>query len=295
MTPERMYFGVEFCQHLLPDSNDIIAAVQQCHVHGLSFTLLTPYVTDPYLEEVDSLVETMLEQNPADPEVVVNDWGVLRRLKRRYADRIKIILGRGLNRMMRDPRLPDLGPEHLGGDEQPEVWQEGSFSSSEFRGMLSEQGVERVDIDYPLQGLRALRDGPLRFTLHLPFGMIATGRNCMVNSYGKPPSVRFMVPLACDAPCRRFTLRLRAPWSRRELGNTALPLLNQQSSFRSGHPPSRRVDVLPAGSTDPAPRFLQKGNSHFYELNEEQVEAALQWAEGQPALDRIVVEPDLPM
>jgi len=290
-----MYFGVEFCQHLLPDSDDIIAAIEECDAHALGFTLLTPYVTDAYLEEVDALVETMLEKEAPDPEVVVNDWGVLRRLKRGYGDRIKIILGRGLNRMMRDPRLPDLGPEHLGGDEQPEVWQEGSFSSTEFRGMLSDQGVDRVELDYPLQGLRDLRDGALRFTLHLPFGMIATGRNCMVSSYGKPASVRFMVPLACDAPCRRFTLRLRAPWSKRELGNTALPLLNQQSSFRSGHPPSRRVDGLPEGSTDPAPRFLQKGNSHFYELDDQQLVAALQWAERQPALDRIVVEPDLPM
>ena len=295
MAPERMYFGVEFCQHLLPDSNDIIAAVKECKTHGLGFTLLTPYVTDSYLEEVERLAESMLAQDAPDPEVVVNDWGVLRRLRRVCGARIKIILGRGLNRMMRDPRLPDLGPEHLGGDEQPEVWQEGSFSSREFRGMLTEQGIERVELDYPLQGLRDLRNETLRFTLHLPFGMIATGRNCMVSSYGKPASVRFMVPLACDAPCRRFTLRLRAPWSRRELGNTALPLLDQQSSFRTGHPPSRRVDELPESVSDPAPRFLQKGNSHFYELNDEQVGAALQWAERQPALDRIVVEPDLPM
>ena len=290
-----MYFGVEFCQHLLPDSDDIVAAVEQCHSRKLGFTLLTPYVTDAYLEEVDSLVKTMLKQNAPDPEVVVNDWGVLRRLRRSYGGRIKVILGRGLNRMMRDPRLPDLGPEHLGGDEQPEVWQEGSFSNTEFRGMLSEQGVDRVELDYPLQGLTDLRGGPLRFTLHLPFGMIATGRNCMVSSYGKPASVRFMVPLACDAPCRRFTLRLRAPWSKRELGNTALPLLNQQSSFRSGHPPSRRVDELPDDSTDPAPRFLQKGNTHFYELDDQQIAAALLWANRQPALDRIVVEPVLPM
>jgi hypothetical protein len=290
-----MYFGVEFCHHLLPDKEDIAAAVEQCRIRKLGFTLLTPYVTDSYLEEVDSLVATMLEHKAPTPEVVVNDWGVLRRLKRIYGDRIDLILGRGLNRMMRDPRLPDLGPEHLGGDDQPQVWQEGSFSGREFRGMLAEQDIDRVELDYPLQGLNELQDGPLRYTLHLPFGMIATGRNCMVSSYGKPPSVRFMVPVVCDAPCRRFTLRLRAPWSRRELGSTALPLLNQESSFRRGHPPSRRVDELPEGSTDPAPRFLQKGNSHFYELDDNQIQSALQWAERQSTLDRIVVEPDLPM
>ena len=286
---------MEFCQHLIPEVQDMIAAAEQCRDRSLGFTFLTPYVTDTFLDDVDALVATMLEHDAPDPEVVVNDWGVLRRLKRRYGEHIKIILGRGLNRMMRDPRLPDLGPEHLGGEEQPQVWQEGSFSSREFRGMLSDHGIDRVEIDYPLQGLRDLDASSLRFTLHLPFGMIASGRNCMVSSYGKPPSVRFMVPIACDAPCRQFTLQLRAPWSQRELGNTALPLLNSTSSFRSGHPPSRRVDELPEESSDPAPRFLQKGNTHFYELNDTQIQAALTWAEGQSGLDRIVVEPDLPM
>jgi len=231
--------------------------------------------------------------------VVVNDWGVLRRLRRCYGDKVRLILGRGLNRMMRDPRLPDVGPEHLGGESQPDNWREGSHAGTPFKALLRDQEIARVELDYPLQGLadlpEASPDEDLRFTLHLPFGMIATGRNCMVSSYGKPPSVRFMVPLACDAPCRRFTLKLRAPWSRREVGSTALPLLENQSSFRPGHPPSRRVDQLPEHGEDPAPHFLQKGNTHFYQLEGETLQQAIDWATRQSCLDRIVVEPDLPM
>ncbi len=241
----------------------------------------------------------MLDTGAPDPEVVVNDWGVLRRVRRCYGKRVSLVLGRGLNRMMRDPRLPDVGPEHLGGDEQPDSWREGSHSGTPFKALLRDQDIGRVELDYPLQGLADLPIEPseqqLSFTLHLPFGMVATGRNCMVSSYGKPASVRFMVPIACDAPCRRFTLKLRAPWSRRAVGSAALPLLDNQSSFRRGHPPSRRVDQLPVAVDDPAPHFLQKGNSHFYELEGPQLEEALAWAERQHGLDRIVVEPDLPM
>jgi hypothetical protein len=274
-------------------------AAEKCRVRGLGLTLLTPYVTDPFLDDVDTLVATMLAERAPEPEVVVNDWGALRRLRRVYGPKVRLILGRGLNRMMRDPRVPDLGPEHLGGDSTPDSWREGSHSGTPFQGLLRDQDIGRVELDYPLQGLADLPGDsgsqPLRFTLHLPFGMIATGRNCMVASYGKPPSVRFMVPLACDAPCRRFTLKLRAPWSKRAVGSAALPLLGPSSSFRAGHPPSRRVDRFSDGSDDPAPQFLQKGNTHFYELEGENLEQALQWAKRQHAVDRIVVEPELPM
>ncbi len=293
--PSRIYFGVEFCQHLLPSEADVIAAAEQCRSRGLGMTLLTPYVTDGWLDPVSRLVKTLIEVKAPDPEVVLNDWGLLRRLRREFEGQVEWVLGRGLHRMMRDPRLADVGPEHLGGDTQPDLWLEGSYSSREFRLLLAELDLHRVEIDYPLQGLRDLEDFPLNFSLHLPYGMIASGRNCMVSSYGKPPSLRFMVPIACDAPCRDFTIHLRAPWSRRGLGNNALPLLDANPAPSPSFPPSRRVESLPPSGADPSPRFLQKGNTHFYELNEDQILAALQWAASQRGLDRVVVEPALPM
>ena len=287
--PTRLYFGVEFCQHLLPTRDDVQAAVAFANERGWAFTLLTPYMVDAFVEGTAALLDVV--ESALDPEVVVNDWGVLRILEGRA---VRSVLGRGLHRQQRDPRLPDVGPEHLGGDEVPDTWKQGSLGSRYFRRFLDAVGVGRVELDAPLHGSEDLPDG-VPVSLHLPFGMVASGRICMVSSWGKSASTRFVAPVACDAPCRRFTIELRAPWSRREDGAERLPLVAQGSFIPLSRLLNRRRNALPEPEEDPAPRFLQKGNTHFYELDGERLGSALTWAGRQAAIDRVVIQPWLPM
>lgn len=289
--PTRLLFGVEFCQHLLPSPEDVAAAAALCRERGLGLTLLTSYVTDEFLERSAALVAVVAEEGP-DPEVVVNDWGLLRRVRREHPE-VGLVLGRGLNRQVRDPRLPDVGPEHLGGDEPPAAWGSSSAGSAAFRALLRKLGVSRVASDVPLQGALPIGDDGLPGQVHLPWGMVASGRICMVNAYGKPPSVRLVPPLACDAPCRRYTLHLRAPWTRREQSD-ALPV-PEGSFIPLTKLLNRRRNALPSAEADPAPRFWQKGNTHFYRLQDEALDRALDWARAEPSIDRVVVELDLPM
>lgn len=286
-TPSRLYFGVEFCQHLMPSAHDVAAARAYCEARGWGLTLLTPYVTDAFLPAVDAL----LAELPPGTEVVVEDWGVLRRVR---AAGLQPILGRGLHRLTRDPRLPDVGPEHLRGDAPPSSWGQGSLHSRHFRAFLARAGVGRVQIDVPLQGLSEL-PADLPMAVHLPFGMIASGRICMVSSWGKPASQRFVPPRHCDAPCRRFTATLRAPWSRRDEGAEAVPLVADGAFIPLSRVLNRRRNALPEPAADPAPRFFQKGNTHFTRLQGDALAAATAWAMAEPAIDRVVFEPDLPM
>ncbi len=258
---------------------------------GLGLTLLTSYVTDEFLERSAALVAVLAAQGP-DPEVVFNDWGLLRLVRREHPG-VRLVLGRGLNRQVRDPRLPDVGPEHLGGDEPPAAWQGSSIGSASFRALLRRLGVARVASDVPLQGAAPLGDDGLPCQVHLPWGMVASGRICLVNAYGKPASVRLVPPLACDAPCRRYTLTLRAPWTRREDAD-ALPV-PEGAFIPLTRLLNRRRNDLPEAKTDPAPRFFQKGNTHFYRLESDALERALQWAVTERSIDRVVVELDLPM
>jgi hypothetical protein len=271
----------------MPSADDVTAARGWAEERGWAFTLVTPYVTDAFLPAVDAQVARLAPGS----EVVVEDWGVLRRV--RAAD-MRPVLGRGLHRLTRDPRLPDVGPEHLRGDAPPSSWNQGSLGSRRFRTFLAAAGVERVQLDVPLQGLSPLPEG-VPVAVHLPYGMIASGRICMVSSWGKPASQRFVPPRACDAPCRRFTVELRAPWSRRDAGAEAVPLVADGSFIPLSHVLNRRRNALPEAGADPAPRFLQKGNTHFYRLEGEALAAAKAWAAAEPAVDRVVLEPDIPM
>lgn len=283
----RLYFGVEFCEHLMPSAADVAEARAYAEARGWAFTLLTPYVTDAFLPAIDAQVAELAPGT----EVVVEDWGVLRRVR---AAGMAPVLGRGLHRLTRDPRLPDVGPEHLRGDDTPSSWRQGSLGSRTFRAFLKAAGVGRVGLDVPLQGLSDLpEDVPV--AVHLPFGMIASGRVCMVSSWGKPAGGRFVPPRHCDAPCRNFTIELRAPWSRRDAGEQALPLVADGAFIPLSHVLNRRRNAMPAVEADPAPRFQQKGNTHFYTLDEAQLAAATAWARSQAAVDRVVVELDLPM
>lgn len=288
----RLYFGVGFCQHLLPPVEDALAAADWAAERGWGFTFVTGYVTDAFLARTMECVDALVAAGAPDLEVVVDDWGVLRAVRARHPH-VGLVLGRGLNRQVRDPRVPDVGPEHLGGDAPPASWGGSSLGSAAFVALMRRLGVTRAEVDVPLQGLNPGESG-LPSAVHLPFGMVATGRICMVSAYGKPPSTRFVPPLACDAPCRDVTLTLRAPWSRREAGAEALPV-SEGAFIPLTKLLNRRRNALPEADTDPAPRFLQKGNTHFYELEGERLDAALAWAQAEESVDRIVVEVDLPM
>jgi len=299
---QRLYFGVGFCQHLIASPDDAVAAAELARERGWGLSLVTSYVTDEFLLRTDAIVAALVAADAPDLEVVVDDWGVLRRVRARYPS-ARLVLGRGLNRMVRDPRVPDTGPEHLGGDDVPQSWRGSSLGSSSFRALLRKLGVSRGEADVPLQGLTAGGTGEppspspiaaMPTAVHLPYGMIATGRICMVSAYGKPPSVRFIPPLACDAPCRDTTLTLRAPWSKRQAGAEAVPV-SQGAFIPLTKLLNRRRNELPPADEDDAPRFIQKGNTHFYELTGERLEAAIAWARDEPSVDRVVVEIDLPM
>ena len=289
----RLYFGSEFCQHLLPSVDDTKRAADAAEERDWGLSLLTSYSTDPFVEQTMALVHSSLEHTSRKMEVIANDWGLIRRLRLEFGDRVTLVVGRGLNRMMRDPRVPDVGPEHLAGDQPPDTWHHSSMHSRGFRDLLTQLGVGGVESDLPLQGVAPLPESDIPSSIHAPWGMVASGRICLVNAWGKPGALRFVPPMHCDAPCRRFAIEIRAPWSRRQAGAESLPLVEDSSFIPLTRLLNRRRNVFPEAPSDPAPRFFQKGNTHFYRLEPPQIEALLNH-DGM-GFDRLVVAPDLPM
>ena len=244
----RLYFGMEFCERLLPSPAQLKKAVQFTRDHNVDFTLVTPYVTDKGLHQVEKLVAALGEAHPAS-EIVFNDWGVFHLLREKGYP-LKPVLGRLLNKLKRGPRIVPVR------DKIPETsldyFMTPNLSIPEVGSFLLNHGVTRVECDNLLQGLNL--DGiskDLHISLYLPFAYVTTTRFCFMPSIHDPGEMKIGV-LPCKKECRQYAFSLWNP-----------------------------VMTVP---------LVRKGNTIFFS-NEEIPQPLIR--EGK--IDRIVVEPEIPM
>ncbi|MBU1137217.1 hypothetical protein KKD72_02530 [Patescibacteria group bacterium] len=90
----RIYFGNEFCPRLLPDRKEIDAVVKFIKEKKLKLTFLTSWVDSESLNSMKKTVKYIMGKEILD-EVVVNDYGMINYLNRRYP-LCKIVLGRAI-------------------------------------------------------------------------------------------------------------------------------------------------------------------------------------------------------
>jgi hypothetical protein len=256
----RIYWGSEFCETLIPGAAATARLAGQAREKGLDWTLVTPYVTDTGLARISRLLEKLPRDLHPD-EVVVNDWGVLRRL-RREQEHLRPVLGRLMNKMIRDPRVASTFDDPRAPREAVDALRGFSISAGSYREFLARKKVGRVEVDNPLQGLAvdfAAQDIPA--SIYLPFGYVTTGRICLPGSLGLPPGGKFSHLGHCG----------------RECGGTVLELKNTKSPFEADR------DLT----------LYQRGNTIFYFQPPRQTAAGLEAAAGC-GVDRIVWQPELP-
>ena len=92
----RVHFGNEFCERLLPSRSVLDSVVKLVSGAGLGFSLVTPTLTDDGLGAVEELLDAV----PDGGEVVVNDWGLMRRRRHRFP-RLRASAGRLLCKLSR--------------------------------------------------------------------------------------------------------------------------------------------------------------------------------------------------
>lgn len=201
---DRIYFGHEFCQRLLPTPESLLKAAERAAALKKHFTFVTPFVTDAGLRRVSELLAALAGAGlPEPPEITVNDWGVLRLLHRQYPQ-WPAALGRLLSRQKKGPRImnikdrmPASALDHLmrANVDVPHI--------SEFlRGM----SVRRVELDNLLQGLRRA-EGALPASLYYPYAYISTTRLCLLMA-GDRPDKNFRSIGCCSQECLRYDVTL---------------------------------------------------------------------------------------
>ncbi len=190
----RLYYGAEFCFWRLPSSEKILAAREWTRHAGWSFTLATPVLGEDEYRRLDVILKKVLPGLDTGDEVLISDWGTLE-LVRALRDDLTVILGRTLSGQKRGPRILDMALTR----EQTEYFQRGSWHNRDAVELLAEQGIKRIEQDNLLQGLAPLSAG-LKSSLHLPYAMVTSSRNCPF----RPDDESGPCPVYCG---EAFTLR----------------------------------------------------------------------------------------
>jgi len=201
-----MYFGVEFCQQLIPSLEDMKIAIDTALSRQLSFSLVTPYVTDKGIESLIKLFE-YLEKNKLKTEVIINDFGVLKLLNDEYST-LRPVYGRLMNKMSRMPRFAKNMPQRILPG-QLESYRQCSLTLPHYKKFLSDMRVERIEFDVVPQGLEVdLKTALLSASFYYPWTYITTGRVCEIGSMRIPPSDKFRLDKSCGKQCQNYYVHL---------------------------------------------------------------------------------------
>lgn len=229
----RIYYGPEFCELRLPAASALEEVLDLAERHHLAFTLLTPPVTDAGIAGIQPLLETLTRRGLPLTEVLASDWGVLRVIKSRHPG-LRAVLGRLLHPGVSDPRLgakiarcPDL-PESA-----RRFFQGTSTSARDYLAVLAAFGVRRVEFDRPHQGLATgLAESGVAGSVHLPYGVVATGRVCYPGSLDRTRSEKFAL-FPCARQCGEvwFDRDANPRWI--ESGNTSFFTLDREAMLRT--------------------------------------------------------------
>jgi hypothetical protein len=155
---------------------------------------VTPVLGEAERLQLHVFFKAVLPQLAAGDEVLISDWGALE-LVRSVRDDLTVILGRALSGQKRGSRILEMTL----GTEQSEYFRRGSWHNRGAVDLLVEKEVTRIEQDNLLQGLEPL-PVPLQGSLHLPYAMVTSSRNC---PFRTAPEFG-----PCGAPCgETFTLK----------------------------------------------------------------------------------------
>lgn len=199
----RLYFGNEFCERLIPGEDDLARAVRHCRINGLHFSLVTPYMTDKGLNLCERLFKWLVTHK-VNCEVIINDYGGLDLINRKF-EILQPVLGRLLCKQKKDPRIallvkdgakrtiftkkedkyilaiPTKIPETL-----VSYFRETVTNVRLFQRYLANWRIRRVELDNLLQGINVeFPRERLAGSLYFPYAYITTTRRCSANPFHK--------------------------------------------------------------------------------------------------------------
>ena len=214
---EGIYFGQETCEILIPSVNQIQKVMEFCTANEYSFTFVTPYVAPKGIVKLSNCLE-YLNSLTEEIEVVVNDYGVLHLIEKKYTNLIPV-LGRLLTKLKRDPRFTISGYDTASSElknqasvekNQKLVTQTSSIDIKTYQEFLKKKGITRVGIDTVSQGLnnKILKKWGFPVDLYWPWTYSTSGRNCAIAAHTQPGKSFHPTDEPCHFQCKEFEFTL---------------------------------------------------------------------------------------
>lgn len=209
---ERIYFGVETCEHLLPAIEELEKAYEICKEKEYGLTFVTPYGGPKLMKNIIPLFDFLAQKD--DVEVVVNDYGILQILTSEYK-MLTPVLGRLLNKMKRDPRFSlsgyDSAEANIKNKNKVEKNQVGALQNNSYENTLLQKflddiNVSRLGIDTVPQGFnkKTLKKWKFPLDLYWPWTYITSGRNCAIASYTDSSMEFHVTDKHCQKQCKLY-------------------------------------------------------------------------------------------
>ena len=204
----RLYFGIEFCERLLPTMQQLKKVLSVVKKKNLDFTFVTPYVTNKGLKLLEELLPAVAWEVP-QVEVVFNDWGVFQFLREEKLP-VAPVLGRLLMKMKRGPRMMNIIDQVPA--ETRRYCQTTSLTVPEIRNFLTDNNIFRIELDNLLQGINLDDTGAdMHKSLYLPFACISTSRFCLTANCEDESRKEYVGVFPCRKECRKYTFSLFNP------------------------------------------------------------------------------------
>jgi len=196
---DRIYFGNEFCERLIPSLAKIQEVINYSKNKQIPFTFVTPYVTDFGIKKIKEILGLMARQTPNN-EVVVNDWGVFGLVQSLGQTPV---IGRLLNKQKKGPevlrhydRLPNEAKEYL---------QSCAFDNRLNGEFLKYLNISRVELDNLITGISSRFENA---SLYFPYVFITTTRKCKVAESDRIGASKRYGIHDCNFECEKYDIGL---------------------------------------------------------------------------------------
>ncbi|MBN2547420.1 MAG: hypothetical protein JXB50_16570 [Spirochaetes bacterium] len=233
---ERIYFGNETCEWLIPGLDDVQKALKICQKEDYQFTFVTPFITQKGLKKLIPVLEFLNKQE--NIEVVFNDYGMLHLIETQFTNLIPVI-GRLLIKMKRDPRfskcrfsaasIQNLNINNII-DNQTAALQLNSIDNPVYQEFLKGKGVTRLGIDTLPQGINLkelYRNSKpnLKFPIDIywPWTYVTCSRSCFIRDTAAHSRYHVLTNEPCPLSCKDFECILESDKEMQETiirGNT---------------------------------------------------------------------------
>ena len=169
----HLYVGNDFCSLLYPNEdvlNEIIKKAEKENVKCVFvFSMMSQQNIELYKNRLD-ILKRYTENRKYKFEIVVNDLGMMKLIKEKYAQNFELTAGILLSRRRKDSRINwkrDIDKENL---------KSTSLNSREYTNILQEMAIKRLSYEYA--GYRPEINCEFMSTLYLPYYQTNTSSFC---------------------------------------------------------------------------------------------------------------------